>query len=239
MKLPAKLFISAVLICGIAVVTYAAFHTQNIDYPRFAAFLLIALLAARLKVALPGVDGTMSVNLPFILLAISDLSLMESLVIACASTVIQCFWNSRKQSQPIQILFNLANVGNATWLAYMAFHPMGSEAALTRPLLLAAAAATYFLANTGPVAAIIALTEAKNVAKVWYQVFLWTFPYYLASAGLASLVSTASQYIGWQTPLIVLPVMFALYCSYKKYFAHSEANEKDQDLAYRAAAAQR
>jgi len=57
---------------------------------RFIAFLLVACLAARLKVKLPGVTGSMSVNLPFILVAVEEMGQLEALLIACLSSLTQC-----------------------------------------------------------------------------------------------------------------------------------------------------
>jgi len=68
------------------------------------------------------------------------------------------------------------------------------------------------------VAIIISLTETTNVLKVWGNIFLLSYPYFVASAAIAGIVSAASERIGWQGPLLVLPVMFGVYHSYKRYF---------------------
>src|SRR2546421_10481954 len=48
-----------------------------------------AVIASRLKVSLPGVNGSMSVNLPFILVGAMQLHALEAIVIAQASAVAQ------------------------------------------------------------------------------------------------------------------------------------------------------
>src|SRR5690349_8828689 len=63
-------------------------------------------------------------------------------------------------------------------------------------LLLIAAAAGYFLVNTIPVAIIISYGTAEP-CQLWSRVFLWTFPYYLLSAGLAFLAGTVTRLVGW------------------------------------------
>src|SRR5207253_8662214 len=70
----------------------------------------------------------------------------------------------------------------------------------------------------GAVAIIISLTETTNVLKVWGNIFLLSYPYFVASAAIAGIVSAASERIGWQGPLLVLPVMFGVYHSCKRYF---------------------
>jgi len=41
------------------------------------------------------------------------------------------------------------------------------------------------------------------------------------SAGVTSIVTTASYRIGWQVPLLVLPVMYGVYRSYRLYFGQA------------------
>jgi len=108
---------------------------------------------------------------------------------------------------------------------------------VTKTLLLAAAAATYFIVNTAPVAIVIGLVEKKSALLTWSNVFLWTYPYYLASAGVASMVNGMSHIVGWQTPLLVVPVVYGVYCSYKKYFSSSQQEKLSDPQKLRASAA--
>jgi hypothetical protein len=55
------------------------------------------------------------------------------------------------------------------------------------PLGLAAGA--YLLANTAPVAGIVAFTGGGALLGVWHKVFLWSFPNYVIGAGLAAIAS--------------------------------------------------
>ena len=83
--------------------------------------------------------------------------------------------------------------------------------------MLAAAAGAYFLANTMPVAAIIAITEKGNALTLWRQVFLWSFPNYVIGAGLAGMVSVFTNAAGWQTLTVLAMVLFAVYQCFKVY----------------------
>lgn len=86
----AQFFIAIVVLSGAAVLVNAVLHAQSVDHVRFLSFLLVACLAARLKVKLPGLSGSMSVNLPFILVAAAEMSPSEALAVACFSTFVQC-----------------------------------------------------------------------------------------------------------------------------------------------------
>src|SRR5207302_679086 len=79
------------------------------------------------------------------------------------------------------------------------------------------AAATYFLANTAPVASIIGLTEGGNPFALWHKVFLWSFPNYVIGAGLTAIASAFSTLSGLATLAALMAVLFAVYQSYKMY----------------------
>ena len=74
---------------------------------------------------------------------------------------------------------------------------------------LVLAAATYFLANTAPVASIIGLTEGGNPFALWHKVFLWSFPNYVIGAGLTAIVSTFTTVTGLASLAGLLTVLFA------------------------------
>jgi hypothetical protein len=46
-----------------------------------------------------------------------------------------------------------------------------------------------------------------------------SYPYYLASAGIAGVALTVSAHSGWQAPLVVLPLMAGIFYSYRRYFS--------------------
>lgn len=218
----AQLFIALVILSGAAVIAKAVLHAQSFDQVRFASFLVVACLAARLKVKLPGLTGSMSVNLPFILVAAAEMTPSEALAVACFSTFVQCLPRATQKFNTVQAIFNFANMAMAVGATRFIFgQPALNNAISSHPLLLAVAAGAFFVVNTIPVAIVIALTEAKNTVKVWGDIFQLSFPYFVASAGVAGIVLTATAKIGWQVPVFVLPVVFGIFASYKRYFGGS------------------
>jgi hypothetical protein len=171
----------------------------------------MALVASRLKLKLPGLNGNMSVNVPFILIAVAQLSLFEALLVALPSSVAQCLPKGGGKPKLIQILFNVSTMAVA----------VGVGGLICQAQFLVLAAAGFFLAQTIPVATIISLTESGRILRIWSSIAHLSFPYYVLSAGITSIVTAASQYIGWQIPLLVLPVMYAIYRSYQLYFGQS------------------
>jgi hypothetical protein len=216
----AKLLISLVALAGLGTLAAGLLHWECKDLARFLSFLVVTVLASRLKLRLPGINGSMSVNLPFLLIAIVELSLGEAVVIAAVSTLAQCLPSAGRKLNAVQALFNVSTLvvsvgcGALAYLRSVAVPNLGGKI-----LLISAAGAAYLAANTLPVAAIISLTEDKNVVNLWREIFTLTFPYFGFGAAIAMVAATATYYVGWQTPLLVAPLMAATYFSYRRYFA--------------------
>ena len=239
MKISAKIFIALVILAGAAVLINSVLHAQSVDHVRFVSFLLVACLSARLKVKLPGLTGSMSVNLPFILVAAAEMSPSEALAVACFSTFVQCLPRATQRFNTVQAIFNFANMALAVGATRLVFGNAALNNAISsHAALLAVAAGAFFVANTIPVAIVISLTEAKNALKVWGDIFQLSFPYFVASAGVAAVVLAATAKVGWQVPLFVLPVMFGIFASYRRYFGSSrETAPAPVAVAARAATA--
>jgi diguanylate cyclase (GGDEF)-like protein/putative nucleotidyltransferase with HDIG domain len=226
MSTQARLFLVFVCLLGLSVVVYGGLTWKVDDVPKFLAYLLTAVVASRLKVGLPEVRGTMSVNFLFILIGIAELGLSETLALGCAAILVQCFIDRRRWPKFEQVAFNISSAAFAIAAAYFTYHgTLHRYLAQSTSFLLVLSACVYFLLNTLPVATIISLTEHKSIQKVWTDCYFWSFPYYLLGAAVAALVSWFNQKAGWPATLLALPAMFLIYRSYRLYLGKLE-NEK-------------
>jgi hypothetical protein len=219
-KIPvrAKALIFAVVVVCLALSAFAATRGMPSDDTRFAILLVLAVIAARMKLTLPGFESSMSMNLPFILIGIIELSLGHAIVIGCISTFVQSLPRSGQQVKLVQALFNVCNMCNAIAISFFAAsQAMHMQSVLEKSPLIVAAAAAFFVADTFPVAGIIATTEGGDVWKLWGRICLLTLPYFVLSAGVAAIVVTAGRYVAWAWAL-VLPLMFGIYLSFRLYF---------------------
>ena len=170
LSLRTKAFVGLTALSGTAVLVYSLWHWQSADLTRFFCYLAVALLASVLKVQLPGIDGTMSVNFLFILMGVMELSLAETLVIGCAATLLQSIWHLGKRLDPVKVIFNVAGMmANASALTYVSYHWLAVRGGGNKPILLMVAALVFFFANTLPISLVIALTEGKSARKVWAE----------------------------------------------------------------------
>jgi diguanylate cyclase (GGDEF)-like protein/putative nucleotidyltransferase with HDIG domain len=225
MSLRTKLYIALVCIPGFVLIANELGQWQSHSLLRYGCYFLAGMMTAGLKVTLPSIAGTLSVNFLFILFGIVELTLPETILMASLMTAVQCVWNPRRRSRPIQVVFNVAAMALTTEAAYRSF------TALTNlhvdPLVrLVLAASIFFVVNTFLVAVVIALTAHKRILAVWHDSYLWSFPYYIVGAAIAGLMNLANKYVGWQTALLVVPVVYLIYRSYRLYLGRLDDEKK-------------
>ena len=216
LKPEAKVFIGLVVVTGTGVLLFGAIHQSSRNIAEFICYLGIAILASRLKVNLPGIAGTMSVSFLFILLGILQLSFSETLVLGSASVLVQCLYPDRPSA--IQVTFNLTGSALSTAFAYVAYHAVLSNHLVeSKALALGIAASTYFIANTGSIAAVISSTEGRSLPTILRECYFWSFPYYLVGAGIAGVIGWFDEAFNWETSLLIAPVIYLIYRSYRLY----------------------
>lgn len=222
-----RVFITAMNAAACLILAFAVYHPANTNPAKFACYLAIALLAASFKVGLPGIEATLSVNFLFTLLGILELSLSQTMLIGAGCTLVQCCWRPAHKLKPVQVVFNVSQVMVSSAVAYATYYLVSTRVLHgPGPLALLAAAIVHFMCNTGAMSAIIGLTQNKPVTKVWNDSYLWSFPYYLAGAAVAGLVSLLNRQIGWQASLLVLPPIYLLYRSYRLYLGKLEDEKR-------------
>src|SRR5215469_2727196 len=220
-------FIVAMALMGSACVVYSFVHWHSADPVQFVCYLAAGLLASSLKVGLPRIEATLSVNFLFTLIGILELSLPETLAIGIASTLAQLYWKPARRLKLVQVVFNLSQVMVSSAVAYAAYklvviHVLHAPG----PLALLVAAITHFGCNTLATSTIIGLTEKKAITKVFGESHLWLFPYYMVGAAIAGLVHFLNGLIGWQSPLLILPPIYLMYRSYRLYLGKLESEKK-------------
>jgi len=217
--------IGVVAVASLCALSFGVVRWQTQAWPQLLLLMAAAALSSRLKVKLPGMTSSMSGNLPVILLAVTQLGLFASLLVAVTAAIAQSYTSGGNKTKPIQFVFNACTLLNASGLAYLAYHSQTGTHAAAHTMSLVLAAATYFVANTAPVASIIGLTEGGNPFALWHKVFLWSFPNYVIGAGLTAIASAFSTISGLATLAALMAVLFAVYQSYKMYVGRAEQTQ--------------
>jgi hypothetical protein len=227
-----KMFIGAMTLAAGIATGYAGIASHSLHMYFALAVLALAAVTSRMKVKLPGIDGNMSVNLPFLLTAILNLSAVEAAAIASISTIVQCWPRKAASFKPEQMIFNVSMMAFGTSLASLVLHaPWSAQfGSGSNPVGLILATATLFLGQTTSVAGIVAVSEAKSAGSIWRSIAQLSFPYYVVSAGISSMVQMVSAHMGWELALAVFPAMYGIYRSYSLYFGRMAEAPRQADL---------
>jgi diguanylate cyclase (GGDEF)-like protein/putative nucleotidyltransferase with HDIG domain len=227
LSLKAKIYVGLVLLIGLEMLLVLGAQVNAQEPVRFLFYLVLGIVGSHLKVKLPGVMGTLSVNFVFYLLSIIDLPLSQALLVSVAGTVTQTWFHPEYRPRAIQALFNVSLILGCIYIAYQVFHwEQLRHLDPTIALPLFAATAVYFAFNTLAVSGVISLTEGQRLTRVWYENFFWTAPQYLFAALLAYLLHGVNRVLGWQFSVLVLPGIYLIYRSYHLYLTRLRDEKK-------------
>ena len=218
----ALIYVLAVIAAGLALLIMAVWNWQTQDVARFFCFSAMAGIAATLKVRLPDMRGTISVFFVVLLVAILELSLSETILMAALTGVIQSVWKPKKPPTLIRTLFNGGCQAFVACVAYLACRwTPGSMLAGSVTAQLAVATVVLYIFSTGMVAMVLCLVEGRSLWGIWQNCYFWSCPYYLAGAAVAGLMTATCRHANWQTSTLVLPTIGMLYVSYRAHLTES------------------
>jgi diguanylate cyclase (GGDEF)-like protein/putative nucleotidyltransferase with HDIG domain len=225
LSLGTKVFVAFVIAAGTASLLQGSINQHSKNIAEFICYLGIAILASRLRVTLPGITGTLSVNFLFILVGIAELSYSEAITLGAISMLAQTFYPNRPGA--IQLTFNVCAGSLSTAMAYLVYHnALVNALIINRPLVLCLAASVYFIVNAGSIAIVISFTEGKPLREILVGCYFWSFPYYLVGAGIAGAISWFNRAFNWETSLLFVPAIYLIYRSYRLYLGKLEDEKR-------------
>ncbi len=187
--------------------------------------------------ALTVVTGTFSIKIPAVnsKISIGDTLFFTNVVLfgpaagilTAALDALVGSLRSRTSSRRLQYMcFNVGAISISALVGGTAFFwLLGREPLYYRSLgtgyeivfPLGVLAFLHYFFNSGSVAIIVALEVRKNIVKIWHDSFLWTSITYFAGAAAAGLVSVSAGSITPQVIAVAMPVVLAVYYTYKTY----------------------
>jgi hypothetical protein len=212
----AKAYIALIATVATAVLTVAAYRWKSGDFGQFVLFFALAMVASTMKIRLPGLKTSISINFVFILIGIAIFSFSETVLIGLGGALVQSLWKPLQRPKPVQIFFNGACLTVCTAAAFWASHALpalaGSNSAAA---MMAVGTCVYVVLNTGMVSLVISLAEGQSLKQIWPQCYEWTLPYFLVGAAIAGLASAAGQGHNLGVTLLVVPPMYFIYVYYR------------------------
>jgi diguanylate cyclase (GGDEF)-like protein len=177
-----------------------------------AGLILLALPASMVKVNFPRAVATLTMCQVLNYLALLLVGPGASVLVAAVGGWGQCTFRSRVRNPAHQTLFSVAALALAAWVSGAFYLSFGGrpEAWDSAQLLVAlsVAATTFFLVNSGLVAAAIGLTTHQSIPHVWSESFLWSWPGYLLGAAVAAAALVGIQHGGlWLMVILTVPLV--------------------------------
>src|SRR5438034_2321725 len=233
LPLAARLYVSGVILAGVAVV--AVFFPHSINHPGiFIGLLLCSSLASALKVNLPLASGgsTMSVSYAVDFASLLLLGANAPMLVAGTSALSQCTFKTRTRSAPFRTAFSMASLVLTVKAAGWVYTQLGGPPPftpytfLTIPKPLVGAATAYFVFNTALVATAIGLTTKQKLTRVWNQNFLWSAPSYFFGAGAAAVAAAVVERGGYWMALLTAAPVYLIYRTYKVYMGRIQDQQR-------------
>jgi diguanylate cyclase (GGDEF)-like protein/putative nucleotidyltransferase with HDIG domain len=213
--------------CTGLIISLAAWQARQENLLKLTVYVVAAIFASGLKIRLPGIFGTLSMNYIVIIAALQDLSLGAAVIVAIASTVGQCLIHADSRARWFQVLFSVGGIPVPVMAAHMALNSHSLHLLdHTGYIALLAASMVYFAVNTVSVAGIISCTTGKSVYETWKNSYFWTSPQYLVGGGIAGAAHFLSTYWGWPAMLMAAPPLYLVYRSYSLYLGRIEEQQK-------------
>ncbi len=229
MPLAARAYWLLVVITGWScfILSVAGWQIRKENALRLAGFAIGAIIASGMKIRLPGIFGTLSMNYIVIIVALEELSVGAAVSVGIVSTLAQCFIHAETRPKWFQVLFNAAGIPIPVVAAHIALtSPQLLSLDHTGYISLLTASMVYFIVNTVTVAGIISCAERKSLVETWRSSYLWTSPQYLVGGGIAAATHFLSTYWGWPALLMVAPPLYLVYRSYTLYLGRIEEQQK-------------
>ncbi len=214
----ARTFIVCVTLIGWGVFAYGLSRWTSKDAFFFCSFLYLGMLATGLRVRHSFRAEAMPVQFLFVVVALKELSFSEMLLLAAAVSMLEHFSKPKTRLLSPDALFHAAVMtlaAGSAWLVYSTSPAIRST--LAAPLVLMLAASVYFAVSTLLAAQAIALRDKASVRRLWQDLHLQSYPYYVVGAAMASIFQISERGFDWMAYLFALPVLYLLQRSYRLY----------------------
>jgi len=223
----ARLFIAIVSLVGVPIVvnsTLVLIHS-NIP-PEWVLFTILTLGSGMLTVKVPSIETRVSVSEAGAFAAVLLFGPhVGVLALALDAVRVSLHWKMKVE----QTIFNFANLGLSMWVAGSVFFLVSGTRPLyldppppTILLCLALMTATYFAANSGLTASIVALANRQPLRSVWMKHYRPLIPSYIAAASVSLLLVLAYREAHLMAVALILPLLGVCYLTVRSSYGRLE-----------------
>ncbi len=225
--LPRSAQIAVILfgIVGFCSLMRSALDLGPIEYYWFGLMVFVAVVTAHTKVKLIG-GSSLSLLTTVALSSVMVLGTKPAVIVAICGVFVQ-FTFPRKRLVLHFLIFNLGMIGLTVTMAGTAYHWIVQDSTSVSDRLVGSMIASllYYFGNSLCVSLMIGLSHAKSIFRVWHDNFLYTAPTFFLAGILAFAVLELMQSFPAPVLLVVIPILYLSYYSYRVYLQSLE-NEK-------------
>ena len=225
-------FVFIVALLGAVAVAAGAreLRLETIDPLMLAILVALAAVTQRMPVFLFR-SSAISVSFASVIASFVLYGTGVGVFVALVQAAVNAFTPKRKPL--VKAAFNAGSLVTSAFVAGEIYRLVGPERGDVASTLVAvaAAAAGYFLVNTGLTAAVIAISEGRRASEVWRTNYAWLPVNFLATAAQGAALALASQALGVFGVLVfTLPLGVAWY-SFRLYISKSsEVRQRNAEL---------
>ena len=205
-----RFYIAVIMTLALLTVLDGVASWRPVDASSFLAFLMIAILASGLKLNLPFINYTVSLNSLIVLLGIIQLPLPQALALGCCSMLAHNLRHGRARTDLFRLIFSVSSVTVAIGLSHRLFYWPG-WAPYAHPIArYGLVACCYFPVNALSSRALVSIAERKSFKELWQEFDAESCRYYILGTVLVGVFSEAAAMFGWRTALAAIPAVYLL-----------------------------
>ncbi len=220
-----------VIAAGVATLVASLWSAGFGDVERFLLYLLFTAACGPVKLRLPKLDGSFSLNFLPLLVGVAHFTLAETMVAACVGAAACSLINRKTSPTMLQSAFNISALIVTVALCFGLLHYGFPPAAGMLPLRLSVAAAIYFFTSTVLVSRILSLLNGKPLTEVNAQWYSWMFPYYILGAMFIGILSEGAEIGNTPTWLAALPLFHLIHFFYGLTQSKPASGKAEDDVA--------
>ena len=232
----ARVYVWTVIAVGTALLALLSRPPEAGQIVVLAGLAVATIGSSALKLNLPTIGDRATVSAAFVIdfaaliLFGPNLSMWVSTVGAISQSTVRV----AQTNPPHRTLFNAASLVVTTQASGYVYAALGGHfggiGGLGDAAPLTGAALTYFLLNSGLVAAAVALSTSQPVLQVWQHNFLWSGPSYFVSAGVAILIVEAIVHQMWAFLPLAGLAAYLTYRAHGVYVARLQEDHRHREV---------
>ncbi len=193
-------------------------HWATDEGARHACYFAIALFAASLKVRGADVPGANSMAFLFVIIALVELDLRQTVLIGGCAVIVQSAFRRMTTERAVETLTALIGTLAAALVSQLMYRSdVLRTLGLEPPVRLVMAVMGAFVAYHLPGAIAGFMTDGYDRRRLFEALYLWSFPYHLIAGMVTGLYSFIYPFVHWYAAAFLMPMIYLVYVSYELY----------------------